>query len=69
MVYRRYTEDEKRSADPWVGILQKKFVQIQEEGGWYEKGLLLNFCVDSYANTIINHFKNFVKGLGKNDKI
>jgi len=52
MVYRRNTEDERGSADPGGSGSAKKFVQIQE-GGWYEKGLVLNFCVDSYANTII----------------
>jgi hypothetical protein len=30
----------KGSAEPGVWILQKKFVQIQEEEGWYEKGFI-----------------------------
>ena len=65
MVYGRYTEDERGSADPGGSGSAKKFVQIQE-GGWYEKGLCKNFCIDICDNIcvyifIIHLIKFFVK--------
>jgi len=53
MVYRRYTEDEKRSAELGVGILQINSIESSGVGDGMKKGCCKNFCIDSYVDICI----------------